>query len=169
MEDTRSWDAIVDQVADAARQLYVWRERLVGPERMREDERNALLTETDRCWRDHLREMDYLRESIGLRSYGQKDPLLEYQREAFDYFGSLLEQIAQRTTRRLLRGTGHIDRRGVLLQNVQEGRGEDQEAMPSRPETYRKENKGVGRNDPCPCGSGLKYKRCCGVKAAVKA
>ena len=136
--------------------------------------RYFLLEELDRCWKEHLRNMDALRDGIGLRGYGQKDPKLEYKREGFEMFQAMLFRIRESVCRALTRV--HVQR-----QEEPEADGvQEQEAQP-QPELelrHRDDTRGaayvsggqaetppqpkVGRNDLCPCGSGLKYKKCCG-------
>jgi preprotein translocase subunit SecA len=131
-----------------------------------------LLEELDRCWKEHLRSMDYLREGIGLRGYGQRDPKLEYKREGFEMFQAMLFRIREGAVRSLTR---------VRVQKPAEEAAEPpaefrhKAALPSggsrpqgpaaKPGNHRMEAERpkVGRNDPCPCGSGKKYKKCCGA------
>jgi preprotein translocase subunit SecA len=126
-----------------------------------EIERIMLLRVVDGYWRDHIDAMDMLRKGIGLRGYGQRDPVMEYRREGFEMFDEMVEAIRRTTAIRLLKAD--VDR--MILQ-VQERRVSQmqREADASRRVTYvnRDANKSVGRNDPCPCGSGRKYKNCCG-------
>ncbi len=128
--------------------------------------RYFLLEELDRGWKDHLRAMDYLRDGIGLRGYGQRDPKLEYKREGFEMFQELLNRIREGAFRALTRL--HVEQQPAE-ENFQHREPEtklsysaatDLENLP--PEPARADPRRVGRNDPCPCGSGLKYKKCCG-------
>lgn len=125
------------------------------------------LEELDRCWKEHLRAMDYLRDGIGLRGYGQRDPKLEYKREGFQMFQELLDRIREGTFRALTRVQ-------IARQTSEE---EFQHKAPQKNLSYSgssgaiqhtsepvRAKKRVGRNDPCPCGSGKKYKKCCGAK-----
>ena len=127
---------------------------------MRQLERFALLRILDEKWIDHLYSMDILREGIGLRAYGQKDPRIEYINEAFDAFEDLKERIQEDTIKFLFRVQVKVDsmkeKRKVHVTGT--NRGEDGAAV-----TTKKSEK-VGRNEPCPCGSGKKYKKCCGGK-----
>ena len=112
----------------------------------------------DTHWKEHLLSLDHLREGIGLRGYGQKDPLREYQRESFDLFLELIDRVNLDTVQKLFA--------------IQPARNEEEELRPQGPviflnrgdedETPAQAGKKIGRNDPCPCGSGKKYKRCCG-------
>ena len=130
--------------------------------------RYFLLEELDRGWKEHLRSMDYLRDGIGLRGYGQRDPKLEYKREGFQMFQELLDRIREGAFRALTR-----------LRVEQPEEESFQHKEPEKPLSYsaatdeapatlhqtpsRSDAARVGRNDPCPCGSGKKYKKCCGV------
>jgi preprotein translocase subunit SecA len=139
---------------------------------MRDLERDTLLRIVDKKWVDHLHNIDALREGIGLRAYGQKDPLIEYKREAYEMFNDLIQDIQRETVSTLFRTKFQVQ--VVNLQDEEEieteltiaGRsavssydedGSDQE------ESYSSSARKVGRNEPCPCGSGLKYKKCCGA------
>ncbi|MSS27283.1 preprotein translocase subunit SecA [Desulfovibrio sp. PG-178-WT-4] len=145
-------------------------------------QRYFLLEELDRCWKEHLRNMDALRDGIGLRGYGQRDPKLEYKREGFDMFQEMLFQIRESVFRALTRvrvqrvspeeeqARAEAEKEALALefrhreessgQLSYSGGGED-EAQPAKG-TPAKAAPRVGRNDPCPCGSGKKYKKCCG-------
>ncbi len=158
-----------DDVVEAALRLYRKREEVIGAELMRDIERSWLLRCIDIRWMQHLQEMDYLHDSIGLRAYGQRDPLMEYQKEAFDYFDSLLEHIAQDMTKAMLLTEVVTEQRGVQVQDMEEGTPMTEAAQDHREGRGRTVIKGkrVGRNDPCPCGSGKKYKKCCGAGQPV--
>ncbi|MBP8644986.1 MAG: preprotein translocase subunit SecA [Syntrophobacteraceae bacterium] len=145
-------------------QRYESREKAFGESVMRDLENYLLLQTVDTFWKDHLLNMDHLKEGIGLRGYGQQDPLIAYKREGHQLFQEMIERIKEETVRLLY----HIQIERE--EQVQELR-KEQEEQPmffgpadggaSRPATARKDKK-VGRNDPCPCGSGKKYKKCCG-------
>ena len=130
--------------------------------------RYFLLEELDRCWKEHLRNMDALRDGIGLRGYGQKDPKLEYKREGFEIFQNMLFQIREAVFRTLTRVHVQPESREEEppLHHKEEERnlsysgGSEVEPPKARPARARQQ---VGRNDLCPCGSGKKYKRCCGA------
>jgi len=134
----------------------------------------VMLNVIDNMWRAHLLEMDYLKEGIGLRSIGQLDPLVEYKREAFHFFKELIEEIKFDTVR-LLYNVKIVTREEQEKQKEQDRqnvvRGQEVtnilasgpvksavQTLKTRTETTKK----IGRNDPCPCGSGKKYKKCCG-------
>ncbi|MFO8032844.1 MAG: preprotein translocase subunit SecA [Desulfohalobiaceae bacterium] len=124
-----------------------------------------LLESLDRYWKEHLLNMDHLKEGIGLRGYGQKDPKQEYKREGFELFQELLYLIKENT----LKGLCHIRLREVSQEQLQhEDQSQElqlsggQQAEPAGKQPYKRKDPKVGRNDPCPCGSGSKYKKCCG-------
>ena len=127
-------------------------------------ERQLLLLTLDALWKDHLLSMDHLKEGIGLRGYGQKNPLREYQREGFDMFLNMLSRMKELSVERLfkiqIQREDEVERfnKKERQQRMQLGRG----GGPEKPSTIRRDGKKVGRNDPCPCGSGKKYKACCG-------
>jgi len=161
--------------ADAlrARVLAVFedKEQQLGPEFMRRLERYIMLQVLDAQWKDHLLALDHLKEGIGLRGYGQKDPLVEYKRESFDLFNDLLNRIEEESVRLLWLVEARVaDRQEEHMQQRRQtadqalsysGAGEAAAAAPAKVKTVVKQAK-VGRNDPCPCGSGKKYKFCCG-------
>ena len=128
---------------------------------MRELERVVLLKTVDRYWMDHIDNMDELRKGIHLRAYGQKDPVVMYRVEGFDMFDQMIAAIREDTARLML----------TVQVRTQEEPKREQVAKPTstsadgtdKPRTVRKTvTQKVGRNDPCPCGSGKKYKKCCG-------
>jgi preprotein translocase subunit SecA len=135
-----------------------------APDHFQEILRFFLLESLDRFWKEHLLNMDHLKEGIGLRGYGQKDPKQEYKREGFQLFQELLFMIKESTLKSLC----HIRLREVSEEQLQHQdqtkdlqlQGGDETAASQEP-VKRSEPK-VGRNDPCPCGSGRKYKKCCG-------
>lgn len=154
-----------EAVLEDALTAYERKEAGIGAETMRQIERMVLLNVTDTMWREHLSQIDYLKEGIGLRAYGQKDPLVEYQRDAFDMFQEMKESIREEFVR-------YIYRVEVVKQE------EQQAARPARMQTNISESDGtekpsaassdkVGRNAPCPCGSGRKYKKCHGLTGAA--
>ncbi|HHV93551.1 MAG TPA: preprotein translocase subunit SecA [Firmicutes bacterium] len=141
---------------------YEEREQLIGKEQMRELERLILLRVMDSKWMEHLRSMDDLREGIGLRAYGQRDPLMEYKFEAYEMFQAMLQEMQHDVIQLLFRVrlvTEEQSRQQDRLRQAVTNRNGDGAAQKRVP--VRRERK-VGRNEPCPCGSGKKYKRCCG-------
>ncbi len=160
-------DRLREMVAEGAGEAYRRKEEEYGAETMRYLERMFLLSTLDALWKDHLLSMDHLKEGIGLRGYAQKDPLKEYQREGFDLFSDLVLRIKEESLKRLfhVRIQREEDARRVEprpARTVNLGRGD---ASRGGPATQKRSEKKVGRNDPCPCGSGKKYKKCCGASA----
>ncbi len=139
--------------------------RAGAPDVYREILRYFLLDALDRNWKEHLLAMDHLREGIGLRGYGQKDPKQEYKREGFSLFQDMLARIKEHALRALVRVRLKAEVEEEDFKHKEEPAkvrysGGAQAAQ--QPETVRREAPKVGRNDPCPCGSGRKYKKCCG-------
>lgn len=158
-------DALIEDIQNQVRRAYDHKEQELGSELMRYLEKMLLLQVIDHHWKDHLLGMDHLRDGIGLRGYGQKDPLIEYKREGFDMFSSMMDRIKSDVLERMFR--------------VQAVRGE--QPPPAAPEpippprmvlnrsdepatqTVQGQADKTGRNDPCPCGSGKKFKKCHGA------
>ncbi len=171
-------DALIEDLKTLVHDGYERKEQELGSELMRFLEKTFMLQVIDHHWKDHLLGMDHLRDGIGLRGYGQKDPLIEYKKEGYDLFAGMMQRIKSDALERLFR-----------VQAVrQEAAPEQQQAAPqpppppppviSRPQPTLTLNRGeaaeaprtvervddkVGRNDPCPCGSGKKYKKCHGT------
>jgi preprotein translocase subunit SecA len=174
-----SREGLAELVGATVRERYAEREREFGPELMRALERHEMLIVIDQQWKDHLLSIDHLKEGIGLRGYGQRDPLTEYKREAFDLFQEMAERVKATVVERLFKVqvvreapmpmpamTAWADTReshGDLA--VEPGRGASG-GTSSRPAPRTPTGEKVGRNDPCPCGSGKKYKKCCYLKGA---
>jgi preprotein translocase subunit SecA len=211
---------IEDHINDLLERRYIEKEELIGPENMREAERMVMLNVIDNQWKDHLLSMDHLKEGIGLRGYGQKDPLIEYKKESFTLFQDMMDRIEDETIRYLFflqvtssgGGPGGGDGSGGRPQPIlpfsedEEDEDEDEsgeEALVAASSDQRRaaqatvqdftrniqrkkekemaelqfaggasgtvekkqaiSDKKAGRNDPCPCGSGKKYKKCCGA------
>ena len=163
-------DALQEDLRAHVRDAYAKKEQELGPDLLRFLEKTFMLQVIDHHWKDHLLGMDHLRDGIGLRGYGQKDPLIEYKREGFDLFAGMMERIKSDTLDRLFHvqavrheGEQPAPQQPVLsrpLPKLTLNRGEELVAAPAP--AHRAENK-VGRNDPCPCGSGKKYKKCHGA------
>ena len=164
-ETTTGIDNLRESLSSAIKAAYDKRESDIGNETMRYLEKVVFLQVLDAQWKDHLLGMDHLKEGIGLRGYGQRDPLSEYKKEAFDIFADLTGRISMDTVSRLFK-IQIREEEGIKKKQVQPkqpilyNRGEGSET--NQPVTKGKK---VGRNDPCPCGSGKKYKKCCGVNA----
>ena len=152
-------EEVEELLIEQAKELYKSREAQFGPELMREIERAVVLQVVDSKWKDHLDAMDMLREGIGLRAYGQRDPLIEYRNEAFDMFQGMIESIQEDVATYIMRVTPKITTQlPEEPQKVSENRYQDQDQDPKKP---RRIGEQTGRNDPCPCGSGKKFKKCC--------
>jgi preprotein translocase subunit SecA len=192
------------EIFDQLQKRYAEKESLVGPELMRETERMIILNVIDNQWKDHLLSMDHLKEGIGLRGYGQKDPLVEYKKESKGLFDTMIERIEDESTRFLF-FLQRADESGSRSPYADDGFDDDegeQEAVAVASATSREAQNAVldftkniqrkkekelaelqfvggdgaaagnkpvisqkkaGRNDPCPCGSGKKYKKCHGA------
>ncbi|MDE5863365.1 MAG: preprotein translocase subunit SecA [Lachnospiraceae bacterium] len=153
---------LIQRIKEAANKLYEEKEtEFPEAEMIREAERVILLKVIDRKWMDHIDDMDQMRQSIGLRAYGQRDPLVEYKFAGFDMFEEMEAAIRQDTVKAML----HIRvEQKVEREEVAKVTGTNKDDTSVRTPVKRKSSK-VGRNDPCPCGSGLKYKQCCGKNA----
>jgi len=172
-ENKWSVDVLKEKILEKAYEIYEERENRYSPEVIRKLEKIVMLNVIDNMWRGHLLEMDYLKEGIGLRAIGQRDPLVEYKREGFNLFKELIEEIKFDTVRLL------YNVRIMTKEEQEEQKAEEQKAqrrleitnvttsgpsksgvgtLQAKPVTARK----IGRNEPCPCGSGKKYKKCCG-------
>ncbi len=143
------------------------REKLFGTQTMRHLERVIMLQTVDNLWKDHLLSMDHLKEGIGLRGYAQQNPLLVYKKEGFEMFQDLIERIKTETLNILFRvqlaqpePTSFQEMQREQEKNLVFSGGGD--GTPAKKKPVRRDDDKVGRNDPCPCGSGKKYKRCCG-------
>ncbi|HEX8751659.1 MAG TPA: preprotein translocase subunit SecA, partial [Nitrospira sp.] len=161
-------DALLEDLKTHVREAYERKEKDLGPELMRFLEKNFMLQVIDHHWKDHLLGMDHLRDGIGLRGYGQKDPLIEYKREGYELFAGMMERIKSDTLERLflvqaVRNEGPQAAPPPVMSRPQPkltlNRGEE----PAPVQTIHRNDDKVGRNDPCPCGSGKKYKKCHGA------
>jgi preprotein translocase subunit SecA len=157
---------ITEQLVDRAMDLYHSKEELFGEEIFREVERAVLLQNVDRAWMEHIDAMDDLKGSIGLQSYAQRDPVVEYRIYGAEMFDGMVGEIRENTVRTLL---SVVPRQRVERVQVANPLTEGFEGAKTAPKkivlTPRVNAAKVGRNDPCPCGSGKKYKKCCGVNA----
>ena len=217
--ETLNRQELGDAIFDMLKSRYGAKEKLIGPDAMRYHERMIMLSVLDSQWKDHLRDMDHLKEGIGLRGYGQHDPLVEYKRESFDMFEAMMQRFQEEAVRYLYLmqilerppegggtigpgresgsvgagpeagapvprlggggdGNGHRPQRAVAtsvddleeafqrkkrreLEHARMAGSGDQQLVQQVVRGAAK----IGRNDPCPCGSGKKYKKCCGAKA----
>jgi len=209
--ETLNRQELGDAIFGTLKERYDAKEKLIGPDAMRYHERMIMLSVVDQLWKDHLLNMDHLKEGIGLRGYGQKDPLVEYKRESFDMFEDMMRRFQEDTVRYLYLmqiitrgeaggvgpagegpeggapgvtaprsgggtdGNGHRPPRGVttsvddLEESFQRRKRRELEqarmagAGDRQVQQVVRSGAKVGRNDPCPCGSGKKYKKCCGA------
>ncbi len=155
-----SREEITQQLTEKAHELYASREEKFSSNIMRELERIILLKNVDSKWMDHIDAMDELKKGIYLRSYGQKDPVVEYRIEGFEMFDELIASIREDTVKMLLTvqiRTSEPPKREQVAKPLTTNQGDG--TVKSTP---AKKGHKVGRNDPCPCGSGKKYKKCCG-------
>jgi len=131
---------------------------------MRKLEKVVMLSTIDRLWKDHLYAMDHLKQGIGMRGYGQKDPLVEYKREGFDMFQEMIRRIKEQTVSHLfmIHSVREEEEKERLRRKKVTEQLEAVKAAGAKPMQQSKKGKKVGRNEPCPCGSGKKYKKCCG-------
>jgi preprotein translocase SecA subunit len=166
-KDSLTADGIADLLAERAVQAYEDKEKRFGAPMLRQLEKIIMLQTIDSLWKDHLLNMDHLKEGIGLRGYGQKNPLQEYQKEGFEMFEEMIHRIEEDVVQKLF--TVEIARESVAQEVAMPQRpqrmvlshgAENIQAHPAEPS--KREGEKVGRNAPCPCGSGKKYKRCHG-------
>jgi len=144
--------------------MYEQKRATIGAGDFREIERIVMLQTVDNLWKDHLLSMDHLKEGIGLRGYAQQDPLMVYKKEAFEMFQDLISRIKEETLKILFRiQISEPSEVSELAQpEEQEMTFSHGEAGQQKKKPVKREGDKVGRNDPCPCGSGKKYKKCCG-------
>lgn len=149
-------ESLIEKIMEMAEERYKLKEAEFGEERFREVERVVLLQVVDTKWMDHIDAMDQLRQGIGLRAYGQEDPVMAYQNEGFDMFNEMIHNIWEDTVKFLYRVVNpeKIKRRKVAEPTITSGEEANKPIV--------KKGRKVGRNEPCPCGSGKKYKKCCG-------
>jgi preprotein translocase subunit SecA len=176
-------DRVRKTVFDKIEQSYDLKEKIEGPNTMNDLVRYVMLSTLDRLWKDHLYDMDHLRESVGLRAYGQKDPLIEFKQEAYDMFVTMTSTMKKEIVSNVFRTSSVPPEVALRLALRPEDLfysdasrttlppgaafSEPESGMP--PQTvkahapYVRAGKKIGRNEPCPCGSGKKYKKCCGA------
>jgi len=160
-------ESLEEKVLDQVSKCYEAKEQNISPQLFRQLEKIIMLQTIDSLWKDHLLGMDHLKEGIGLRGYGQKNPLQEYQKEGFGMFEKMVQTIQEDMVQKLF--TIEVAQEEAL-EEMEAQRGPkrmvlshgDGEEGPARVTTVKREGSKVGRNDPCPCGSGKKYKRCHG-------
>ncbi len=170
-DDDLDDDGLTDKIHEHIDRFFKEKEAMTGSEVMRHFEKAAYLNTLDQLWKEHLAQMDHLRQGVGLRSHAQKQPIQEYKRESFELFKDLLDKIKYETTRIIARvkvreeddvaALEQKESQNVTFQHQSPG----QQQQPERQEkvsTFIREGEKVGRNEPCPCGSGKKFKQCCG-------
>ncbi len=161
--DSLNRDGLAELIFEAAEKVYEEREAAVGSDEFRQLERVVMLQTVDSLWKDHLLSMDHLKEGIGLRGYAQQNPLIVYKKEGYELFQDMINRIQEETLGIMFRiQIAEPDRIDDLRQPRQQqmvfsGGGESQKKKPQTRSAGK-----VGRNAPCPCGSGKKYKKCCG-------
>ena len=175
-EDDLNEDGLRRRILEALIEDYQAKEQLAGEEGMRNYEKYVLLNVLDRIWKEHLAAMDYLRQSIGLRGYAQKDPKQEYKRESFDMFSEMLDKIKHEAIAILskvkiqareevenIEERGHTQTENVNYQHDQaDGMHQNQQPESETSAPFVRGEKKLGRNEPCWCGSGKKFKQCHG-------
>jgi preprotein translocase subunit SecA len=167
---------VIDTIWERLKVKYEHKEQQIGPEAMRTYERIIMLNIIDAQWKDHLLSLDHLKQGIGLVGYGQKDPLVEYKKQSFTLFQEMLDRIDTTTIRSLFNLQVVSEQAPESLQQRRMARrpgslrftGPNQGAAPAGEEdgkvkTVVRDQPKVGRNEPCPCGSGKKYKKCHGI------
>ena len=169
LKEIYSQEEIREKISEEVRRAYDGKEARLGGQLMRELERMVVLHIIDSRWKDHLYAMDVLKEGIGLRGYGQRDPLIEYKRESYEMFEDLVQRIKEGVTEFIFKV--EISREPYITRSPQVPQpvlarnsaniGDDHSKRVGSISRGRKKAK-IGRNDPCPCGSGKKYKYCCG-------
>jgi preprotein translocase subunit SecA len=163
IEEVKDLESLSQKLHDEVKEAYKHKEKEIGSDVMRYLEKVVMLQVVDTQWKDHLLNMDHLKEGIGLRGYGQRDPLVEYKKEAFETFSVLSGSISSEVVNRLFKiqvAKGEEAHKKVALKpsRIQYNKSIGGE----RPQTVVKSKK-IGRNDPCSCGSGKKFKKCCGM------
>jgi preprotein translocase subunit SecA len=161
-------EALAEAIAASALALYAKKEGEIGEENFRQLERYVMLNTVDTLWKDHLLSMDHLKEGIGLRGYAQQNPLIVYKKEGFEMFQEMISRIQEQTISILFRiqpaepekieATEYFGHKPKEQNLIFSGSGDE----PQKKKPVRRVNDKTGRNDPCPCGSGKKFKKCCG-------
>nr|WP_297274723.1 preprotein translocase subunit SecA [uncultured Agathobaculum sp.] len=162
--DDLTAEQLTNVLTDQAHKVYEAKEQAIGAPIMRELERVVLLKNVDTKWMDHIDAMTELRNGIGLRAYGQHDPVVEYKREGFDMFDAMIDAIREDTVRMIFLAQVRTREEPKREQVAKETSAAGASDGTTKPEPKRVGKK-IGPNDPCPCGSGKKYKKCCYLKA----
>ena len=166
--DPKMLEQLIDTLKGLVRQRYDEREQVWGAERMRTHERMIMLQIVDSQWKEHLLSMDHLKEGIGLRGYGQRDPLVEYKKESFSMFEDMMDRSEDESLRFLFLLKTPEEEESMIREYQRRKRREQAQmkfigsGTAEKPQQVIRKEK-IGRNDPCPCGSGKKYKKCHGA------
>jgi preprotein translocase subunit SecA len=167
--DPKMLEQLIDTLKGLVRQRYDEREQVWGAERMRTHERMIMLQIVDSQWKEHLLSMDHLKEGIGLRGYGQRDPLVEYKKESFSMFEEMMDRSEDESLRFLFLLKTPEEEESMIREYQRRKRREQAQmkfigsGTTEKPQQVIRKEK-IGRNDPCPCGSGKKYKKCHGAQ-----
>ena len=164
-EELQQYDAqaLTDLLQERASDIYARKEAELGEPLMRELERVMMLRVVDEYWMDNIDAMQELRQGIGLRAYGQNDPVVAYKKEGYEMFESMIAAIQAETIRRIFLARVQVGATTVKRERVAKVTGESAGSDGTVKKQPVKKGQKVGRNDPCPCGSGKKYKKCCGM------
>ncbi|MDU6200050.1 MAG: preprotein translocase subunit SecA [Flavonifractor plautii] len=164
-EELQQYDAqaLTDLLQERASDIYARKEAELGEPLMRELERVMMLRVVDEYWMDNIDAMQELRQGIGLRAYGQNDPVVAYKKEGYEMFESMIAAIQAETIRRIFLARVQVGATTVKRERVAKVTGESAGSDGTIKKQPVKKGQKVGRNDPCPCGSGKKYKKCCGM------
>jgi len=162
MLDGLTAEGLSEHVTEAALAQYAAKEALITPAEFRHLERVVMLQTVDNLWKDHLLSMDHLKEGIGLRGYAQQNPLLVYKKEGFELFQDMIDRVKRETIAILFRIQIAEPEKLENLRQPEEQPMFFSGGEAPTPKTGQRTTKKVGRNAPCPCGSGKKYKKCCG-------
>ena len=164
--EERDPEVIKEKVLELAKEKYEEKEKELG-DRVRELERIVVLRTVDEKWIDYLDAMEQLKESVRLQGYAQKDPVVEFQRESYDYFNEMTSSIDETVVKTMLHLVPRekVERVNLIRNMIMNMQAAQQAGGPEKPQPKTNKSEKVGRNDPCPCGSGKKYKQCCGKNA----
>lgn len=169
-------EALFETLKEQTLERYALKEKNIGPDLMRNLEKYFLLTTIDTLWKEHLLLLDHVKDSVGLRGYGQKNPLQEYKKEAFHLFVELMNKIRKTTLSYLFRVEVREEAEKIQEMVLEEGEIDERRLKFTREDPFQEKettaapvrSQKIGRNEPCPCGSGKKYKKCCGKELAEK-
>ena len=154
-----------EDIRNVAHTFYEFKEKEIGDEeKMRELERSVLLRVIDMKWMDHIDAMDHMRQGIGLHAYAQRDPLIEYKFASYDMFDALSNEIQEETVK-VLSHIKIVTEEDIERKEVAKPISTNKDDSLKKKGVVKSEEEKIGRNDPCPCGSGKKYKQCCGKNA----